>query len=169
MRARSLKELVRKISLILDVDPESTSMRAFIVHGQEEEEKLALKNYLQNVLRLPEPIILHEQPNNGKTIIEKFEEYSGLSDIVFVLLTPDDIAASLGDSNEIKRRARQNVIFEMGYFLGTFGRSSGRVILLHKGPIELPSDIAGVVYIDISSGIESAGEKIRKEVQHVRR
>jgi predicted nucleotide-binding protein len=60
-----------------------------------------------------------------------------------VLLTPDDVAVTTG-SNDAKRRSRQNVIFEMGFFCAAFGRRSGRVILLHKGPIELPSDIAGV-------------------------
>ena len=63
---------------------------------------------------------------------------------------------------------RQNVIFEMGFFLAHLGRKSGRVILLHKGPIDLPSDISGVVYVDISHGIEAAGEAIRREVQNVK-
>ena len=52
----------------------------------------------------------------------------------------------------------------MGFFCGAFGRRSGRVILLHKGPVELPSDIAGVIWIDISSGVKAAGEEIRKEI-----
>jgi predicted nucleotide-binding protein len=54
----------------------------------------------------------------------------------------------------------------MGYFLGTLGRRSGRIILLYRGPIDLPSDISGVIFIDISGGIEAAGESIRKEVAH---
>jgi len=112
-------------------------------------------------------LILHERPNVGRTIIEKFEDYASTSQLVFVLLTPDDIVASEGDPDDAKRRARQNVIFEMGFFLGTLGRSSGRVILLYKPPLDLPSDIAGIVYIDISQGIEAAGEKIRKEIEHV--
>ena len=123
---------------------------------------------MQNALRFPEPTILHEQPNRGRTIIEKFEEYAAASSIVLVLLTPDDLAASASDPDETKYRARQNVIFELGFFLGRLGRDSGRVILLHKGPIELPSDISGVVYIDISNGVEAAGEMIRREVQDAR-
>lgn len=63
----------------------------FIVHGHDNEAKLELKDYLQNTLRLPEPIILHQQPNKGKTVIEKFEEHSDKIDVAFVLLTPDDI------------------------------------------------------------------------------
>jgi predicted nucleotide-binding protein len=137
--------------------------RAFIVHGHDEQSLLHLKDYLQNTLKWQEPIILRDQPSAGKTIIEKFEEYASDVDCVFVLLTPDDVAITTG-SNDEKRRSRQNVIFEMGFFCAAFGRRSGRVMLLHKGLIELPSDIAGVIWIDISAGVKAAGEEIRKEV-----
>ena len=139
-------------------------LRIFIVHGHDDIAKLELKNYIQNTLKLPEPIILHEQPNHGRAIIEKFEEFANESTLAFVLLTPDDhMAKELGSESKVYR-ARQNVIFEMGYFLGMFGRKTGRVILLYKGTLDIPSDISGVIYIDISNGIESAGEKIRREI-----
>lgn len=67
--------------------------------------------------------------------------------------------------NEKKRRARQNVIFEMGYFFGQFSPERGRVILLHKGPIELPSDINGLITIKFSDKIAAVGEDIRKEIK----
>lgn len=154
-------DVVRYIRKILGL---ASGAKCFIVHGHDENSKYELKNYLQNKLKFPEPVILHEQPSLGRTIIEKFEEESRDADLVFVLLTPDDKAAPVKASNAEKRRARQNVIFEMGYFLAKFGRKRGRVILLHKGELELPSDIAGLIYIDISSGIEAAGEEIRREV-----
>ena len=75
------------------------------MHGQDETAKLQLKNYLQNSLRLPEPIILHEQPNRGRTIMEKFEDYAITSTLVFILLTPDDLVARASDSEERKYRA----------------------------------------------------------------
>jgi predicted nucleotide-binding protein len=103
----------------------------------------------------------------GRTLIEKFEDYAALSSIVFVLLTPDDMVAKGEDSNEQKRRSRQNVIFEMGYFLGMLGRRSGRVLLLYQGPLEIPSDLSGIIYINISQGVEAAGEEIRREIKHV--
>lgn len=139
----------------------------FIVHGQDEATKLEVKNYLQNTLELPEPIILHEQPNLGRTIIEKFEAYACQVSLVFILLTPDDRVADADQPDDAKHRARQNVIFELGYFLGSLGRDSGRVILLYKGPLELPSDLSGIVYIDISNGIVAAGEFLRRELAHV--
>jgi predicted nucleotide-binding protein len=138
--------------------------RMFIVHGHDEAAKYALKNYLQNALHLGEAIILHEQPSMGRTIIEKFESEAARADLVFVLLTPDDAPFSQGNDNTTKRRARQNVIFELGYFLGALGRKHGRVLLLHKGGLELPSDISGLIYVDISGGIEAAGEALRREL-----
>lgn len=161
-------DLITLIYHKLGIEYDRLKSQVFIVHGHSEKDKLALKNYLQNTLKLPEPIILHERPNLGRTIIEKFEDFAAISSIVFVLLTPDDIVVNGDETNDIKWRARQNVIFEMGYFLGTLGRKSGRVILLYYPPLELPSDISGIIYIDISQGIDSAGEKIRQEVENVR-
>jgi predicted nucleotide-binding protein len=155
------------VRVVADLAKEQRPRRCpavFIVHGHDDSSKLTLKNYLQNTLRLGEPIILHEQPSQGRTIIEKFESYARKADIAFVLLTPDDTASSASDPDRVKRRARQNVIFEMGFFYAKLQRSSGRVILLHKGDTELPSDIGGLVYIDISRGIETAGEAIRREL-----
>src|ERR1039458_1736205 len=163
-----LKELVDIIHEILGIVPVDPPRRPFIVHGHDNKTKLEVKNYLQNILRLPEPIILHEQPSIGRTLIEKFEDLSAAADLVFVLLTPDDHLADPAGGNAEKRRARQNVILEMGFFLGSLGRRSGRILLLFKGPLDLPSDLSGVVYIDIGAGVEAAGEQIRREVEAVR-
>ena len=138
--------------------------KIFIVHGRDEASKHALVHYIQNTLKLGPPIILHEQPSLGRAITEKFRDAAENADIVFVLLTPDDAVASPSDESELKQRARQNVIFEMGYFLARFQHTSGRLILLHKGEVELPSDIAGLLCVDISQGIEAASESIRREL-----
>lgn len=161
----SLAEIGRQIDALVGgaTPPRPTP---FIVHGHDEAAKLALKNYLQNTLGFPEPVILHEQPSGGRTIIEKLEHYGTRCELVFVLLSPDDAMAASPASNDTKRRARQNVIFELGYFLGALGRVSGRVLLLYKGPLDLPSDLSGVVYIDVSDGVPAAGETIRQELQH---
>lgn len=140
--------------------------RAFIVHGHDDLAVAELKDYLQNTLKWEEPVVLRDQPNRGRTIIEKFEDFAERIDCVFVLLTPDDTGMDLSTNDE-KRRARQNVVFELGFFYAQMGRRSGRVIALRKGAIELPSDIQGVVWIDISLGIKAAGEEIRKEVAHI--
>lgn len=157
-------EIIEGLNRILSKEDRIKDIRTFIVHGHDDAAKYELKNYLQNTLRLPEPIILHEQPSLGRTVIEKFEDIAHQVNLVFVLLTPDDFINSPPSSNELKRRARQNVVFEMGYFFGMLQRRRGKVLLLYKGSLELPSDISGIIYVDISNGIEAAGETIRKEL-----
>jgi CheY-like chemotaxis protein len=163
------QEFVAIVHEMLGVQPKTPPLRAFIVHGHDNKTKLELKNYLQNTLGLPEPIILHEQPSLGRTLIEKFEDLSAATELAFVLLTPDDRNANPADGDVEKRRARQNVILELGFFLGTLGRRSGRVFLLYKGPLELPSDLGGVIYVDIGKGIEAVSDQIRLEVAAIRR
>lgn len=95
-----------------------------------------------------EPVVLREQPNRGKTIIEKFEHYSNVR-FAIVLMTSDDMGGSMADvqKGSHKPRARQNVILELGFFLGALGRS--RVAVLKAEGVEEPSDIFGVVYLPI--------------------
>lgn len=90
---------------------------------------------------------MEEQPNQGRTIIEKFEEEAQKVGFAVVLLTPDDEGRLRGGDNEYKPRARQNVIFELGYFAGVLGRH--RVCALMKEDVEIPSDYDGLLYISM--------------------
>lgn len=92
-----------------------------------------------------EAIILHEQPNEGKTVIEKFERDASQVSFAVVLLTPDDIGYPKNKQKEAKSRARQNVVLELGYFSGILGRSN--VCVLYKDEVDIPSDYLGVVYV----------------------
>ncbi len=112
--------------------------KIFIVHGHDEEAKYSLARFLEKLGI--EVIILHEQPNGGRTIIEKFEDYSDVSYAV-VLLTPNDLGGGKNDLDFLPR-ARQNVIFELGFFIGALGRE--RVCALHKGEVEIPSIFRGI-------------------------
>jgi predicted nucleotide-binding protein len=122
-----------------------------------------LQHYVQNVLGLGNPIILRDRQSGGETIIEKFEREAAAVRLVFVVMTPDDVG-NLAAETTPSPRVRQNVIFELGYFIGRLGRTSGRVILLSAGDVDLPSDITRVIQIDIGNGIEAAGEEIRREL-----
>ncbi|THV56270.1 nucleotide-binding protein [Chryseobacterium candidae] len=113
----------------------------FIVHGHDNHLKVEVARTLEK-LKL-EPIILHEQSNNGKTIIEKFEKFSDVSFAV-ILLTADDLGNSKNNIDKPNKRARQNVIFELGYFIGKLGREN--VMTLKEEGVEVPNDISGVVY-----------------------
>lgn len=148
---------VRRIKNVINGKKER---KAFIVHGHDNELLSELKSFIITNLKLPNPIVLREQPSLGRTIIEKFEDYSNEVDIVFVLLTPDDVSPIKN-----KRRARQNVIFEMGYFYAKFRRRSGKIILIYKGDLEIPSDISGVIYIKVKTNLKSISEDIRNELE----
>ena len=119
----------------------------FIVHGRDNEAKETVARFLTRLDLTP--VILHEQPNQGRTIIEKFEQHAQVG-FALALLTPDDVGALRDNSNDLKPRARQNVVFELGYFLGRLGRK--RVCALTKGNVELPSDYDGVIYISLDDG-----------------
>lgn len=166
-RMPSPQDIDTIIADMLGISPVTPKHEVFIVHGHNNTLMLELKNYLQNTLGFKEPTILHEKPDLGRTIIEKFEDYAFRSNLVFVILSPDDIIVNYDKSDDEKRIARQNVIFELGFFLGLLGRESGRVILLYVNPLELPSDLSGVIYIDVSDGVEAAGENIRRELDNV--
>ena len=119
--------------------------KVFVVHGHDE----ALKEKVARLLEKQglEAIILSEQATKGKTIIEKFEENSDVGAAI-CLFTGDDIGKEKSEAVE-KQRARQNVVYEAGYFMGKLGRE--RVIMLVDNGIELPSDLQGVVYTDSES------------------
>lgn len=120
----------------------------FIVHGHDE----ALKQHVaRTVERLTGtgPIILHEQTDRGRTIIEKFESHANAVGYAVILLTGDD-RGGVASSDGQRPRARQNVVFEFGYFVGRLGRP--RVTVLHAEGVELPSDLSGVLYTPIDNG-----------------
>jgi predicted nucleotide-binding protein len=134
--------------------------KVFIVHGRDDALVLDLKNYLQNTLGLGEPIVLRERPSLGRTIIEKFETEARAVDLAFVLFTPDD--ALVGED---MRRARPNVLFELGFFFAKLQRTSGHVFVLRRGDVEIPTDISGLIYINVTDGLPGASEQIRRELK----
>ena len=126
----------------------ATTDEVFIVHGRAEGLREAVARFVERLgLR---PIILHEQASEGRTIIEKIERHSGVGYGV-VLLTGDDRGGLAGaDPASYQPRARQNVVLELGYFLGKLGRR--HVCVLHEPGVEIPSDYDGVVYVPLDPG-----------------
>lgn len=136
---------------------EMTGNKVFVVHGHDLDAAQTVARFVEQ-LGL-EPIILHEQPNRGRALIDKFEQHS--SDVVFavVIITPDDLGAAKSeldagsdDKKKLTRlnpRARQNVILELGYFYGKLGRRN--VVALRKGKVEEPSDNVGVTFTTLDS------------------
>lgn len=132
--------------------------KVFIVHGHNDALKYQLADWLRKIEI--EPVILHEQANMGITsILGKIKRYSGV-DCAIVLFTSDDIGGIKGDVANLKPRARQNVVFEAGLFLGLLG--SEKVIMLCEKDLERPGDLDGCIYIEAD---EHGGwkEKLRAE------
>ena len=135
------------------------SNRVFVVHGRDDGTKNTVARFLEH-LDL-EAIILHEQPSQSRTIIDKFEKYSQV-DFAVILCTPDDVGKLNSEADELRPRPRQNVVLEWGFFLGMLGRE--RVCALLKGEVEIPSDYDGVLHIQME-GSEDWQTKLAIELK----
>ena len=156
-KVKSLQKLHGKIDLIKtrvaltpileDIAEKKVKLSSeiFIVHGHNDTVKLDVARTIEQLGF--SPIILNEKANEGKTVIEKFETHADVS-FAIILMTKDDVGNVKTESN-MNPRARQNVIFEFGFFCGKHGRE--RVCVLHEKGVELPSDIHGFVYVPIDS------------------
>jgi predicted nucleotide-binding protein len=145
---------------------EVRTKRVFVVHGRDDVAKTSLEVFLHEIGL--EPIVLHRQADEGMTIIEKFEKHSDVG-YAFILLTPDEVAYLAseegkpnGERNE-EFRARPNVIFEFGYFVGKLGRS--RVCCLYTGNVSLPSDVSGMIYKRYERSIEEVAYSVIKDLK----
>lgn len=146
---KAAKTEVELMGGVPDSNHSSASGRqVFMVHGHDDSRKHEVARVL-SALTKNEPVILHEQANNGRGILEKFEAFAADAGYAVVIATADDFGRAK-DSDEERARARQNVIFEFGFFFGALGRS--RTALLYEHGVEIPSDIAGLAYIPLDSG-----------------
>jgi len=146
----------------LATSDQSNFDKVFIVHGHDDLAKTEVARFIENLGF--EPIILHEQASGGKTIIEKIEKHTDVG-FGIVLYTPCDEGGKLGQTDTLQPRARQNVLLEHGYLMGRIGRD--KVCALVKGDVERPSDISGIVYVemdarkawhrDVAKELEAAG------------
>ena len=152
-----LESIVERLDLFCETAPavatpgeavgSEDQSKIFVVHGHDEGAREGVARFLEKIGLIA--IILSEQPNRGRTIIEKFVDSAREVGFAVVLLTPDDLGEAAANEAQ-KARARQNVVFELGYFVGSLGR--GRACLLRKGEVEIPSDLYGVVYTTMDSG-----------------
>jgi predicted nucleotide-binding protein len=149
-RLKTIRDKLELIDTVADIPNlrrfESNGKDVFVVHGHDEAAK-------QTAARLIErlgyrPIVLHEQPNLGRTVIEKFEQHSEVA-FALVLLTQDDVGGLRREAKppDLTARERQNVVLELGYFIGKLGRS--RVCAVYDEKVELPSDLLGIAYIPL--------------------
>lgn len=123
----------------------SSAATAFVVHGHDTAILNDVARWLEDVG--VKPVVLIEQPSLGRTIIEKLEQHSDVPYAV-ILCTADDLGRAK-DEKDLRPRPRQNVLLELGYFMGFLGRES--VCVLMSEGLDMPTDVHGVVYISIDS------------------
>jgi predicted nucleotide-binding protein len=162
--ARAVQECTPAGHVVVPRPAQSGLGPVFIVYGHDE----AARNELELLLHRMglEPIVLVNLPAKGDTIIEKLEHYLGEhGDVGFacVLLTPDDEGHRAGRPGELRPRARQNVVLELGMVLARLGRR--RVAILIKQQVEQPSDIAGLIWIGFNEKVAEVGWKLFRELK----
>lgn len=121
------------------------SDKVFVVHGHDHQTRNEVAGFLVSIGL--NPIILGEEPAKGRTLIEKLEQEGDVSYAV-ILLTGDDLGTEESRPSDLRPRARQNVILELGYFVGRYGRA--KVIPLYEAGVEIPADYHGVEYVPLS-------------------
>ena len=134
------------LQFIKKENPHMKNNKVFIVHGHDGLMKEEVATLVENLGLIP--IILNEQVNRGKTIIQKLEHYSDVK-FAIILLSPCDEGRKKNNSGELKARARQNVILELGFFIGKIGREN--ICILSKDSVEIPSDVTGTGYISFNN------------------
>lgn len=117
----------------------------FLVHGHDHESREHVRGFLHRCASR-EVIVLDEQPGSGADILGKLLTHAEKAAYAVVLLTGDDEGRAIG-SSELQHRARQNVILELGLFVGLLGRN--RVTVLYESGVEIPSDYLGVTYVEL--------------------
>jgi predicted nucleotide-binding protein len=132
----------------------------FIIHGHSESARMQLKTLLAGFDL--NPIVLGEENDRGMTIIEKFEFYAPLCSFAFALLTPDDKMAGVEEADP-RWRARQNVIFELGWFMARLGRE--RVMVLSQGDVEILSDLHGLIYLPFKENIMDVAPQVSRRLR----
>lgn len=131
--------------------------RVFLSHGSSSDWR-EVQAYIERDAGLL-TLELAQEPNLGRTVIEKLIAYASRCDSAVIVMTGDD---QVGDV----ARVRENVMHEVGFFQGAFGRAV--VVLLHEEGVSIPSNLSGVVYIPFPKGAIAAGFAVlRRELDAI--
>lgn len=159
-RLRKLKSYNNRVEFLTEPDELQTppgrsssnclsSNAIFVVHGRDKALRLEVQQFIERCTNC-KPIILSDQPNQGLDLLGKFQREAETACFAVVIMSGDDEGRLRASEGEPRPRARQNVIFELGYFIGLLGRE--KVAVLYESNVEIPSDFGGVVYIQLDQG-----------------
>jgi predicted nucleotide-binding protein len=158
--------LVRDIDQIFEIranseleQPKSELARCvFITHGRSNDWR-TVQPFIERDVGLS-TIELAQEANMGRTIIEKLIDNAARCNSAVIVMTGDDIA------NEEEARVRENVMHEIGFFQGRYGRNY--VILLHEEGVNIPTNLAGVAYVPFpKNGIDASLHVLQRELKAI--
>lgn len=159
-----LVQFVRDIDQVFEIRANSqleqpkaeVARRVFITHGRSNDWRV-VQNFVERDVQLA-TIELEQEPAKGRTVIEKLEENAARCNSAVIVMTGDDLA------NDAESRVRENVMHEIGFFQGRFGRKA--VVLLHEEGVNIPSNLAGLVYVPFPKGrIEAGFHVLQRELK----
>ncbi len=133
--------------------------RVFLIHGHAPDYEAA-RGILTNLGFGDRITVLKDEPNRGRTVLDKFIAHAGQACMAVALVTPDDVVS---DGVESYRQARPNVLFEVGWFIGRFGPD--KVFLLVRRGTPLPSDLDGILTFEYDDDVTLVEPKLRREIE----
>lgn len=143
------------------------AMPVMMVHGHDHTPLLELKDFLRSTYPYVEPVVMSLETLGTSSMPEKFERLASQARGAIAILSPDDIASAVRESNRPALRARQNVVLEIGWFWGRLGR--GRCLLLSRGKVEIPSDLSGVECLEYIQSPREHFESVRDFIGQLER
>lgn len=161
---KEIKKALSENNNVAKYEMSKSNKKIFIVHGYDNNAKNALENILfrWNL----KPYAIQDEDSKGQTIIEFLESEIKNHALGIVLLTADDIGYSVKAGEEKKsRRARQNVILELGMLIGALGRK--KCIIIRQADVENPSDIDGLIYLSFNEQVDEIKDKLRQKLEGI--
>lgn len=150
----SIRPLLLLLGRLVRESPAPETLKTFVIHGRDTTAKNEFIRFLETVLRIPDPIVLHEQPALGRSLLEELPASRDVFKLVFVLLAAKDFDPGPPDPA---------IFLEAGFFAAHCHPDRGKVLVLHRGAVKLQEPWPGLVCIDISQGLDRALDKIRSE------
>ena len=117
--------------------------RIIVVSGADCEMKQAVIGALIKLLLIP--LVMCEEPSQGKKIVENFSRDYADVGFAVVLLSADDFAYAKNEAGtKRKLRPRQDVVFKLGFLLGKLGKGNVLVIFRECSNFEIATDFEGI-------------------------
>ncbi len=131
----------------------------FVIHGRDTVTRDRIVAILAGLRLIP--IVLEREATSGRTIIELVEQFSEVHYAV-AIMTADDVGTLADAADSLAPRARQNVIFEIGYLMARLGRER---IMIMREDVEIPSDLSGIRSVDLSLPDEEIRTALMRDFQ----